>query len=1035
LRLQDIPMQRKLVGSFLLVGCVPAVLLALVGLLVAGTSLTTQTFQQLAGLREQKQQQLENYFTQQQSDLAVLGKTVESFQKAAESKLAAIRDAKAATLMDYLSFSRTQLLDFAKRPKLIDAMESLPVYLRNYRYDREVSVDQLEPIRKELQLCWEEDFGQRYQEITGENALDLEGKFSLLSEWGIVIQQAYLLSNSHSLESKIELLKPKSELLFEPPYDLMHADFHPMVRNFAEEFGYQDVYLVDSENGDIVYSLRKRIDFGTSLTDGPFAESHLGEIFSRANSAEVSGEFFIADFEPYEPNFERPTAFMATPVFEENRKLGVLIFEFPVDKFKNVMNRRSGLGQTGETYLVGSDLLFRSDSYLNPTNFSMEVSFQDFEEVEMAQVLAGLSGESGVGVSRNYMNNHVLSAWSPFIFEDLNWVLMSEMRVREVLNPLDANENEFYRKFSELSDYNDLFLILPNGAIFYTVAQGADYRTNILSGNFKNSNLAKLVRKIGYGSLDIEQMNKGARFVDFAPYEPKGNAPAAFIAKGVKISNSLLGKTSQTSRTNLGSQLVVALQLSDSTLNEVMLQRTGLGETGESYLVGPDFKLRTSTRDPNRNLASSLSGEVSLNGADTEPVRLALEGHSDTGLYQNYNGDWVLASFSPIKVHDQTWALITEIQASEVLRPVWILGLVVLVLLLAVVALVIQLALFFSRNITEPVSQTALALQTIAEEQDLTVQVEVEQQDEIGQMAEAMRQMVSQLNSALQHVEWSSRQVQQESSVLESTGRQLAEQSSTQAASLEEISSSMVELNAQTKHNHELSTQASSRSQQMSRQAQASSEQMQRFSKMMAEIESSTENVTQITSLISEIAAQTRMLAINASIEAARAGVHGAGFAVVAQEVQELSAQTAESAEEIARVVGASVEKVQSGRKTLSEAQGSLEEIFGTTESVAEMMQMIRHAAEEQSQGIRQVNQALEELNQMTMENAQFSEVNAKSSSQLSKQAEELLAVVHQFRLWEEEEEEESESLAALPEPEENEELENHSTRETTNSG
>ena len=92
------------------------------------------------------------------------------------------------------------------------------------------------------------------------------------------------------------------------------------------------------------------------------------------------------------------------------------------------------------------------------------------------------------------------------------------------------------------------------------------------------------------------------------------NAPAAFIAKGVKISNSLLGKTSQTSRTNLGSQLVVALQLSDSTLNEVMLQRTGLGETGESYLVGPDLKLRTSTRDPNRNLASSLSGDVSLNG-------------------------------------------------------------------------------------------------------------------------------------------------------------------------------------------------------------------------------------------------------------------------------------------------------------------------------------------------------------------------------------------------------------------------------------
>ena len=90
MRLQDIPMQRKLVGSFLLAGGIPAVLLAVMGLLVAGTSLTTQTYQQLTGLRENKQQQLETYFAQQQSDLAVIGKTVESFQIAAESKLAAI---------------------------------------------------------------------------------------------------------------------------------------------------------------------------------------------------------------------------------------------------------------------------------------------------------------------------------------------------------------------------------------------------------------------------------------------------------------------------------------------------------------------------------------------------------------------------------------------------------------------------------------------------------------------------------------------------------------------------------------------------------------------------------------------------------------------------------------------------------------------------------------------------------------------------------------------------------------------------------
>ncbi len=1024
MRLQDVPMQRKLVGSFLLVGCVPAILLTLVSLIVAIFSLSSSTYEQLTGLRQAKQRQLDNYFSEQRSDLQVLSKTVESFQKAADDKLSAIMESKKVTLLDYLNSVRSHVLDFAKRPKIIEAMWDLPQYFPSYIVENRWNEEDLRQRREELQSYWEDEFGERYRQLNDGKDPEIKKYFSQLDDYTIALQHSYIVENSNPMGFKDELDKPD-----ETAYSRLHGQLHPSIRGFLREFGYYDIFLVETEEGRIVYSTFKELNFGTSLIDGPFAESSLGKIFQQANSAELPGQFFIEDFAPYWAGFEAPAAFVAAPIFEMTRngltKLGVVIFQFPVDKFKSVMSDRSGLGQTGETYLVGSDFRFRSDTFLDPLSFSMEASFREFLALDTAPVRSGLGGESGVGVSRNYLNEYVLSAWSPFVFEDLNWVMISEMNVSEVLNPLDAGGAEFYKDFSELNEYYDLFLIHPDGEIFYTAAREADYQTNILNGRFADSSLGRVMRQALLSPEDEV-------FADFQPYEPSGNAPAAFISRPIRYDSSLENSTNQ--GLSFGIQTVVALQLSDSTLNEVMLQRTGLGETGESYLVGPDFKLRTSTLDPNRNLASSLSGDVALNGADTEPARLALEGQSDTGLYQNYTGDWVLASFSPIEVHHQTWALITEIQASEVLRPVWILGLVVLVLLLGVVALVVQLALFFSRNITQPVSETALALQTIAEEQDLTIQVGVEQQDEIGQMAESMRQMVSQLNSALQHVEWSSRQVQQESSVLESTGRQLAEQSSSQAASLEEISSSMLELNAQTKHNHELSASASRESEQMSRQAQSSSEQVERFSQMMAEIESSTENVTQITSLISEIAAQTRMLAINASIEAARAGVHGAGFAVVAQEVQELAAQTAESAEEISKVVGASVEKVQSGRQALSEAQGSLEEIFGTTESVAEMMQMIRHAAEEQSQGIRQVNQALEELNQMTMENAQYSEVNAKSSSQLSQQAEELLAVVHQFRLWEEDEEEGEETehnLAALPQPEESVELKSYSENET----
>ena len=209
----------------------------------------------------------------------------------------------------------------------------------------------------------------------------------------------------------------------------------------------------------------KELNFGTSLIGGPFAESSLGRIFQKANSAELPGQFFIEDFAPYWAGFEAPAAFVAAPIFEMTRngltKLGVVIFQFPVDKFKSVMSDRSGLGQTGETYLVGSDFRFRSDTFLDPLSFSMEASFREFLALDTAPVRSGLGGESGVGVSRNYMNDYVLSAWSPFVFEDLNWVMTSEMNVSEVLNPLNASGDEFYKDFSDLNEYYDLFLIHP----------------------------------------------------------------------------------------------------------------------------------------------------------------------------------------------------------------------------------------------------------------------------------------------------------------------------------------------------------------------------------------------------------------------------------------------------------------------------------------------------------------------------------------------------------------------------------------------
>ena len=188
MRLQDVPMQRKLVGSFLLVGCVPAILLTLVSLIVAIFSLSSSTYEQLTGLRQAKQRQLDNYFSEQRNDLQVLSKTVESFQQAADEKLSAIMEAKKVTLLDYLNSVRSQLLDFAKRPKIIEAMWDLHQYFPSYVVENRWNEEDLRQRREKLQSYWEEEFGERYRQLNDGKDPEIEKYFSQLDDYTIALQ-------------------------------------------------------------------------------------------------------------------------------------------------------------------------------------------------------------------------------------------------------------------------------------------------------------------------------------------------------------------------------------------------------------------------------------------------------------------------------------------------------------------------------------------------------------------------------------------------------------------------------------------------------------------------------------------------------------------------------------------------------------------------------------------------------------------------------------------------------------------------------
>jgi methyl-accepting chemotaxis protein len=167
----------------------------------------------------------------------------------------------------------------------------------------------------------------------------------------------------------------------------------------------------------------------------------------------------------------------------------------------------------------------------------------------------------------------------------------------------------------------------------------------------------------------------------------------------------------------------------------------------------------------------------------------------------------------------------------------------------------------------------------------------------------------------------------------------------------------------------------------------------------MEEINHSSKKIADIIGTIDGIAFQTNILALNAAVEAARAGEQGRGFAVVASEVRNLAQRSAEAAREIKSLIGASVEKVESGSRLVQDAGNTMSEIVASVQRVSDIIGEISAAAAEQSTGIQQINAAVTQLDQMTQQNAALVEESAAAAESLKDQSRQLSTTVSAFRL------------------------------------
>lgn len=835
---------------------------------------------------------------------------------------------------------------------------------------------------------------------TAVKAKSIEQLLSLLNK------ELSLFSNSYDTKEALKAFTSSytagSDITENGRWRINRDIFGEHVQTFQQTFGWYDAFLISPE-GDIVYTAEQESDLGKNLNDEVLINSGLSSAFRKASSDDSADvKNYFGDISYYEPSDDF-AAFMLTKVFSNQKLIGYVALQFPVRRINEVLHSDSTT-DTSSSYLVGQDKKLRSE-----TSFlSISDSHLNNHSIDTHSVADGLTGKSGKGVIRNSQNELVLAQWSPLkISEDTTWVFVNETPVDTALIPVDTSGASFFEQYMAEYGYYDVFLIEPEGEVFYTETKEADYKTNILSGRFSSSNLGMLIQNV--------KRTGAFGLADFAPYEPSQGEPASFIAKPVFDEKGT-------------AVYYLALQVSLDSINEMMQLREGMGETGETYLVGEDYRMRSDSYldSSGHSVSASFSGTIERNGVKTEASEMAINGQSGVKEITDYHGNPVLSSFSPIEVGSTQWAVIAEIDTSEAFKTISTIRKSTLIAVCVSLLATVLLAIYLSNIIRKPLGGEPREMMQLAEQianGDLTHQFESKAQS--GSVYASLRDMSINLKSLIG-------QILESSQVLASTAEEtsVASEQTTSAVANQQTDTEMVAtaINQMTTtvndvaHNTENAALVSKEAHDKSVEGIAMlNDSMASIQTLVDDINStsndmdalveSTDQIDQVLTVIQTITEQTNLLALNAAIEAARAGEHGRGFAVVADEVRQLAQKTQDSATDIQKIVSTvqeaarvsvtkmqkSVEQAESTSSVSRRTVEAFEEINVAVAKIDDMMAQISTASEEQAHVSEDINKRILHISEISIETSASSQQVSAASQEVARSAETLTEYTRKF--------------------------------------
>ena len=569
------------------------------------------------------------------------------------------------------------------------------------------------------------------------------------------------------------------------------------------------------------------------------------------------------------------------------------------------------------------------------------------------------------------------------------------------------NSHQVLTALNKNLGFYDIFVIDPQGQVIYTAAREADYQTNLIHGPYATSGLAKLFQKARRQSGKI-------LLEDFAPYAPSNDEPAAFMATDLQIDGQLY---------------IVAVQLSIDKINAVMQVREGMGQTGESYLVGPDGRMRSDSflDSRHRNVKASFAGTIGNNGVETTASLAALKGEAGLQYIDDYNHNPVVSAYAPVTAFGLQWALLAEVDVAEVSAPaqqMLLTGVVIIIVALVVALLVSRAVTGFVINPLGGEPAEMVHLTSVIAQGDLTLSLQAKQQSSLmgwlNKMQAQLRLLISKLVGVGHALEMAA--AQNSAAMLQADGSLQLQARETEmlATAVEEMSYAAAEIGSNTvKASDEVAhcKQAATELHQTIHLVGANLTQtLAAFSHIrtgVVRLDQDSQQIAQVVAVITAIAEQTNLLALNAAIEAARAGEQGRGFAVVADEVRQLAGKVQLATSDIAKViqgilqVSASLSGSSENCETLAtttqqEAQQMLSQVQTIDERLNELKSLMVQtatAAEEQTSVSATLAQSISCLSAAAEENSTAISEVAASTRNLLGLATDLGATVGQFKV------------------------------------